>query len=431
MWRGAEDEDDSDNPLEAAITNGVGQQCAAHAQATPMRSPSPGERIAMSQQTAPQPARWRSPFAPSLRLIRVSGIEIGINWTWLVVFGLIVWSLAAVVFPADEPGRTTGTYLLMGVVASLVFFTSLVLHELGHAFQARRDGVKIEGITLWLFGGVARFAGELPSAGAEFRIAIAGPLVSLALGVSFLLAAGVWPDPGIVREVLAWLGYINLVLLAFNLVPAIPLDGGRVLRSALWARTGSLRVATHRAARVGTVLAWMLIALGALEVASGAFQGIWLGVVGWFVFSAGRLEEERVDIESALATDTVGDLMTSAVVTLQAEWTLTDVAAALAGTARHTAYPVDQNGAVVGMLSFRALIDHPQPRWPWLSVTDCMTPLDAVPVFEPTTAAVEALEVLAGRGLGRGLVFDHARLVGILSITDLARALALSPRSPA
>ena len=279
-------------------------------------------------------------FAPSVHLLRVAGVDVGVNWTWLVVFGLIVWSLAGAVFPADVPGRSAGAYLAMGVAAAAVFFASLVLHELGHAVQARRDGVRIEGITLWLFGGVARFAGELPSAGAEFRIAIAGPLVSLALGVLFLGVSAAWPQPGAVREVLLWLGYTNIVLLVFNMLPAIPLDGGRVLRSVLWWRSGNLRAATHRAARVSTVLAWMLIALGALELVNGAFQGIWLAVIGWFVFSAGRAEEDRVDVDAVLDPLEVRDLMTTAVVAVAPDWSLADFAQALAGTARHTAYPV-------------------------------------------------------------------------------------------
>jgi Zn-dependent protease len=164
---------------------------------------------------------------------RVAGVEIGLNWSWLVVFGLILWSLSAVQFPDALPGRSWQTYAAMGVTATAIFFACLVLHELGHAIQARRDGVTIEGITLWLFGGVAKIAGELPSAGAELRIAAAGPVVSLILGALFLAEAAAWPGPGGIHTELAWLGYINLTLVAFNLIPALPLDGGRILRSIL------------------------------------------------------------------------------------------------------------------------------------------------------------------------------------------------------
>ena len=171
----------------------------------------------------------------SFTLGRIAGIRVGVNWSWLVVFALIVWTLSQSIFPRMNEGLSDVTYLTMAIVAALLFFISLLMHEYGHALVARREGMEIDGITLWLFGGVARFKGMFPSAGAEFRIAIAGPLVSLALGVLFVLFAGLAPAPEAVDGIAAWLGYINLSLLVFNLLPALPLDGGRVLRSALWA----------------------------------------------------------------------------------------------------------------------------------------------------------------------------------------------------
>jgi Zn-dependent protease len=178
-------------------------------------------------------------MSPSFELGRIAGIRIGINWSWLVVFALITWTWAVHIFPARTPGLGDGTYLAMALVASVVFFASLLAHELGHALQARREGMEIEGITLWLFGGVARFKGMFPSAGAEFRIAIAGPLVSLGLGIAFVLVGEFAGLPLEAEGVAAWLGYVNLLLLAFNLLPALPLDGGRVLRSGLWAWRGT------------------------------------------------------------------------------------------------------------------------------------------------------------------------------------------------
>ena len=224
---------------------------------------------------------------------RVAGVEIGLNWSWLVVFGLILWSLSAVQFPDALPGRSWQTYTAMGVTATAIFFACLVLHELGHAIQARRDGVTIEGITLWLFGGVAKIAGELPSAGAELRIAAAGPVVSLILGALFLAEAVAWPGPGGIHTELAWLGYINLTLVAFNLIPALPLDGGRILRSILWARGGDFAAATRRAATAGALLSGAIVAFGLIEVARGMTDGIWLALIGWFILQAGRAERDR------------------------------------------------------------------------------------------------------------------------------------------
>src|SRR5215217_1681296 len=202
----------------------------------------------------------------SFELGRIAGIRIGVNWSWLVVFALIVWTLAATIFPDSNPGLSDGTYLAMAIVAAVLFFVSLLLHELGHALVARREGVEIEGITLWLFGGVAKFKSMFPSAGAEFRIATAGPLVSLAIGVFFVLVALVGDLPEAVDGVVGYLGYINLVLLVFNLIPALPLDGGRVLRSILWHTKGDFRWATNVAAEVARVFAYLFIGLGLAEV---------------------------------------------------------------------------------------------------------------------------------------------------------------------
>jgi len=364
-------------------------------------------------------------FASSVRLGRVGGVEVGINWTWLAIFALIVWSLAGVQFPRDAPGRSWLVYGAMGVVAAVAFFGSLILHELGHAFQARREGVQIDGITLWLFGGVAKIAGQIPSAGAEFRIAVAGPLVTLVIGTSCILAAIAWPQPGAVDSVLAWLGYINLMLLVFNLVPALPLDGGRVLRAALWARSGSLSAATDRAARVSGVLAAMLIGFGILELLAGGPGGLWLAVIGWFVLEAGRAERGQVHAVQALGGINVDGLMTAEPVVLHAAATLAVVAGQLHGTSRHTSYPVVDVGVIVGLFPLQAFIDTDPAEWRSRTVEQCMVPAELVQSFAPSTPAMDAADALATDPVGRGLVFEHGRLVGILSLTDVARALAV------
>lgn len=372
-----------------------------------------------------RPRRSGGIFSSTITLGRVAGVEIGLNWTWAIVFGLIVWSLSAVQFPDVLPGRSWGAYAVMGVTATAVFFTSLVLHELGHAMQARREGMQIEGITLWLFGGVAKFAGEFPSAGAEFRIAIAGPLVSLLLGLGFVGCAAAWPGSGAVPTELEWLGYINLVLLVFNLVPAMPLDGGRVLRSALWARSRDFSDATHRATRIGAVLASAIIAIGIIETLAGATEGIWLAVLGWFILEAGRAEDQRAETRHALAGVTVATLMTQKPVTVGADWTLAEVADRIAGTPRHNAYPALDDGTVIGLLPLHALAQTGGSDLWSRRVRDYVVRADGVPSFSPATQAMAALDELVASGVGRGIVLDHGRLVGIISVTDLARALAL------
>jgi Zn-dependent protease len=224
------------------------------------------------------------------RLGRFGGVEVRINWSWLVVFALIVWSLADAVFPSQNPGLSGRVHLAMAAVAALLFFASVLLHELGHAWQARREGIEIDGITLWLFGGVAQFKGGFASPGAEFRVAIAGPFVTFVLGLGFVSLA-LLDLPSAVDGVAAWLGYTNIVLLVFNLIPALPLDGGRVLHSALWKATGDLGRATRVASGIGQGFGFLFIALGiAMFFFQSPFSGAWLAFIGWFLLQAARAE---------------------------------------------------------------------------------------------------------------------------------------------
>jgi Zn-dependent protease/predicted transcriptional regulator len=366
----------------------------------------------------------------SISLGRIYGIQIGINWSWLVVFALILWTLAAGIFPETNPGLSDGTYIGLAIVASLLFFASLLLHELGHAVQARREGMEIEGITLWLFGGVAKFKGMFPSAGAEFRIAIAGPLVSLALGVLFVLAAWLVTGEQRVDAVAAWLGYINLTLLVFNLLPALPLDGGRVLRSILWQARNDFRWATRVAAGVGRGFGYLLIAVGiAMFIFQGSFSGAWLAFIGWFLLQAATSEDQYAVVSEALGTLRVRDLMVRDPVTVQADVSVGRFMDEVAWKRRFTTYPVMEDGRVVGLLSFRCVAEVPRTEWDRRTVRDCMTERDQVPILDEDEAAVDALAELSEAGIHRGLVVDGERLVGLLSITDLARALEVgAPR---
>lgn len=362
-----------------------------------------------------------------MRLGRVFGVEVGLNWSWFVVLVLIVWTLTAAVFPRQNPGLSDGVYVVMGIVAAVAFFVSLLAHELGHALQARRDGVEIDGVTLWLFGGVARFKGMFPSAGAEFRIAIAGPLVSLVLGGAFSLAAWLVSLPQGVDGVLAWLGYINLVLLVFNLLPALPLDGGRVLRSALWAARGSFASATRIAAGIGTGFGYLFVAAGlALFVLEGAFSGAWLAFVGWFLIEAARNESRYLLARQALQGLVVRDVMVREPATAPAGYTLGRFVDEIARTRRYTTYPVVDGDAIVGLLPLRCVNEVARADWDRVLVRDCMLPRDRVPVIGPGEPAFDAMAELGESDVRRGLVLEDGRLLGLLSTTDLVRVLELA-----
>jgi len=361
----------------------------------------------------------------SFTLGRIAGISIGVNWTWLIVFALITWSLATTIFPDQNPGLSDGTYITMAVVASLLFFTSLLLHELGHALQARREGMEIEGITLWLFGGVARFRGMFKSAGSEFRIAIAGPLVSLALGILFVAVAAGLGMPDVVDGVAAWLGYINLMLLVFNMLPALPLDGGRVLRSALWGARRDYASATRIAATIGRGFGYLFIAGGvALFFWANAVSGLWLAFIGWFLLSAASAEARYLAVKDALDGLRVRDLMVRDPVTVPPDLTIGDLMDRVVWTHRYTTYPVVDNGRAVGLLPFRCVAQVPRGEWDERRVRDCMLGMDKVATLREDEPLEEAIADV-GEGVGRALVLADGRLVGLLSITDLVRALEI------
>jgi Zn-dependent protease len=365
----------------------------------------------------------------SFELGRIAGIRIGVNWSWLVVFALIVWTLAATIFPDSNPGLSDGTYLAMAIVAAVLFFVSLLLHELGHALVARREGVEIEGITLWLFGGVAKFKGMFPSAGAEFRIAVAGPIVSLGIGVFFVLIALVGDLPEAVDGVVGYLGYINLVLLVFNLIPALPLDGGRVLRSILWQTKGDFRWATNVAAEVARVFAYLFIGLGLAEVFFlNSFAGVWLAFLGWFLLQAAGAEARYLATRQALGGLRVRDLMVRDPITVAPDLSLGRFMDEVVWPHRHTAYPVVDDGRAVGLLPFRSVAEVPRGEWDGRSVRDAMLSLDDVPALAEDDDLVDALAKLGSSDVRRGLVLDDGSLAGLLSITDLSRALEVGGR---
>jgi Zn-dependent protease len=296
----------------------------------------------------------------NISLGRIGGVEVRVNWSWLIVLALIVWTLADGVFPSQNPGLSGDTHLAMAVVAALLFFASILLHELGHAWEARREGLEVDGITLWLFGGVSQFKGGFPSAGAEFRIAIAGPLVSLILGVVFVLIA-IAGLPSAVDGVAAWLGYINLALLVFNLIPALPLDGGRVLRAALWQSRGDLGWATRVGTDIGRVFGYLFIGLGvAMFIFQGSFSGAWLAFIGWFLLQAATAEARYIATEAALHGLRVRDLMVRDPVTVDGNLTVGQFMDEVARSRRFTTYPVVDGGRPIGLLAFGSVAALPR-----------------------------------------------------------------------
>jgi Zn-dependent protease/CBS domain-containing protein len=355
----------------------------------------------------------------TFRLGRVGGIEIGVHWSWLLVVALIVWSLSARVFPETNPGLSDGAYLAMAIASTLGFFPSILLHELGLAVQARRDGMPVEGITLWVFGGVARMGGRPPSAEAELRMALAGPAVSLLLGVVFLLGALALPLPATVDGSAFWLGQMNLYLLAFNMLPAFPLDGGRVARAALWARRGDFASATRTAGMLGRRFAQLFIVGGlALTIFVGAFSGLWLAFIGWFLLAAAEAEVALTDSLDGLR---VWQLMVPDPVTVPANATVEQLMTDVFLPTQHTAFPVVDDGRAAGIVSFRDVLALPRAAWATTPVREIMVSAEQACV-DPAASLADTLPRLAAGYHHRLLVCRNGRLYVLPSLADVMRA---------
>jgi Zn-dependent protease len=364
----------------------------------------------------------------AIPLGRVAGFPVKVNWSVLVILWLFTWSLASTL-PSTVKGYTHLDYWLAGVCGALVLLASLMAHELAHAVVARRAGVAVESVTLWLFGGVTRLGGEAKTPKAAFRIAIAGPATSLALAATFgaLVAAlhSVRAAP-IVVGVASWLAAINLLLGLFNLLPGAPLDGGRVLRAYLWRRHGDIVRAGIGAAHAGRVVAFVLIALGLAQfVAGGVIGGVWLAFIGWFIFAASRDEETRLSARQIFAGVSVSNAMTARPHTAPGWLTVEDFIQRYVLGDRHSAYPVaDPDGSIVGLVTLSQLRDVAPGRRGTTRVADIALPLDAVPTAAPREPLTALLERMAPAGpRSRALVLDGGDVIGIVTPSDLTRLM--------
>ena len=368
----------------------------------------------------------------NLSLGRIFGIHVGLNWSLLVVAAWIAWSLATSLLPSASPGHTAGAYWTAGVVSAFVFLASLLAHELAHSVVATRRGVKVEGITLWLFGRVSRFSSETSSPGGQALITFVGPLTSLVLGVVFYLASvasGGGAHPGLFSATLSWLGYINISLGVFNLVPAFPLDGGRLLQSLIWLRTGDRLRATRIAARIGMLFAYLLIAYGLATFiyAGSLIGGVWSVFLGWFLLSAARSEEAGGLIRQALAGMTVAEVMTPSPVQAPDDISVEDALHGYVLVSRHSTFPThDAAGRLSGLLTLTALKNVAPGSRPTTLIRQIICPLDKVSTAGPADPITNLLAVSDGCSEGRTLVVDGGRLIGIISPSDINRLLQKS-----
>jgi Zn-dependent protease/CBS domain-containing protein len=368
----------------------------------------------------------------SISLGRIAGIKVGINASVFLIVAILVLGLATGQLPAAYPGRSVIAYAIGAIVAALLFLASLLAHELAHSLVARRNGIEVESIVLWLLGGVAQLRGEAKTPGADFRIAIVGPLTSLVLAIVFgLAAAGVASlgGGGLPLGVLMYLAATNALLAVFNLIPAAPLDGGRVLRAALWQFRGDRHAAAVNAARAGRILGFVMIALGVLQVVTGrGLGGVWLALIGWFVVSAASAEEQQARLGGRLAGVKVSQVMTARPTVLDVNLTVADFIAQVALTHQYSTYPlVDAYGRLTGLVTLNRVRAVPPEQRATTRLQEIACPPSEVPIAHPEESLVELLERMNGCADGRAVVVDDAgRVVGVVSASDVARSLQLA-----
>lgn len=383
-----------------------------------------------------------------IRLGKIFGIEINVDWSWFFIFLLVTWSLGGSVFPGWHSDWSLGVIWTTAVATSLLFFISILLHELSHSLVAKARGLPVKRITLFLFGGVSNIEREPPSPGTEFLMAVVGPLTSFLLGVGFLFlgnltaggVSGSMAEPAQVISqldpiptLLLWLGFINIILALFNLIPGFPLDGGRILRSVLWKATGNLHRATRWASGVGQFVAWIFIISGIAMIfgvqipifGTGLLNGIWLAFIGWFLNNAAIASYKQIVIRDLLEDVTVSRLMRSDIATIPPDMTVSDLVYKWIMGTDERAFPVVEGGRLMGLVCLEDARKLPREEWERTRVSDIMTRADQLDVVTPEEDAGHALERLTRRDVRQMPVMKNGSLVGLLRRRDIVKWLQI------
>lgn len=366
-------------------------------------------------------------FGKKYTLFKMFGFQVHIDLSWLVIVALVVWSLAGGLFPMQYPGLAWWAYLLMGLAGALGLFASIVLHELSHSLVARRFGLPIKGITLFIFGGVAEMSEEPPSAKAEFVMAIAGPLASLALALLFYLGflASEVAGATVLAAVLGWLAVINLILAVFNMLPGFPLDGGRVLRSILWQAKKDLRKATYIASRVGAIFGLLLIGLGFVNLLMlNPIGGLWWILIGWFLRMAAKQGYRQILIRQALQGEPIRRFMNTRPITVSPSLTVQELVDDYIYKYHYKMLPVVDQGRLAGCVTTRSIKDLPRSEWRRRTVGDIISPCDGENTVSSDEDAIRTLAIMNRNQLSRLMVVEGDELVGIIALKDLLNFLA-------
>jgi len=367
----------------------------------------------------------------TIKLGHVAGIPIGMHWSVLVIMLLLAQGLAMSLLPAAAPDLPALAYWLVAVGVTTVFLAGLLAHEAAHAIVARHYGVGVKSITLWLLGGVAQLEGEAPHARGELLIAIAGPLTSLGTAVMFgfgAYAAGHGDASEITVAALVWLAVVNLILAVFNMLPGAPLDGGRVLRAALWWVRGDRLAAQRIASRAGVIMGGLMIAGGLFQLLfTGNLSGIWLMLLGWFLVAAARAEDLEAQLRSRLAGLTVADVMTSPAITAGESQTVESFVGTVARDHPHRTYPVlSIDGRLTGLITLGRLSRIPAVQRSTVRLAGIKSLLESVVTLKPGDQLADVASKVLANGWRTAVVVEGDRVVGVLTVTDITRTMELA-----
>lgn len=382
------------------------------------------------------------------RIGRILGIEILIDWSLVIIFTLITVSLGTGIFPAWHPEWTSGMIWITALMAAVLFFCSILLHELSHALMGRRMGGDIPSITLFVFGGMANLERDVNTAKAEFWMAVVGPITSLAIGFACVYLG--WAISGVdsaqlenpeqvasqlgpVATLLLWLGPVNIVLALFNMVPGFPLDGGRILRAIVWGVTGDQLKATRWASGAGQLFAWVLIATGFAMIlgarvpifGSGVVGGLWLAVIGWFLSHAAVSSYQQQLVQQSLGETPVSRVMQTGLTSLAPETRLAEFVDDYLLHSSQRVFPVTRGDEFLGLVCLEDLRRTAPSERSNKTVADIMTPKDRVVAVEPREDAAEAMDRLAKAGVNQLPVIDNGRLIGLLTRESMLRWMSL------
>jgi len=362
----------------------------------------------------------------SLKVGRLFGVEVRLHYTWFLIFAFLTWSLAWGYLPEGYPGQGDAFYWGVGAISALILFISVLIHEVAHSLVAQRYKIPVNSITLYFLGGVSEISEEAHTSDAELRMAAAGPLMSIVLSVAFYsifaLGAGFLPIAAV--AVLEYAGYINIVLAVFNLIPAFPMDGGRVLRGIIWGRNKDILKSTRTVTNISRLISYIFIALGFLDTLFiGDFNGIWLLFIGLYVQSSAQASMNETRMTQALTGVTVSEIMTKEVKTVEPDLTLQQVQDYALTPFKHHGFPVVKDGELLGLITDEDVRRVKSEHWDERRVEDIMKKVGELVTAKPGDASVDALIKMAKAGVGRLPVVEEGKLVGIVTRSDFARVI--------